>query len=69
MSTCTKCFVFTEKCQVCELEAKNGELEKKLKIAVEALRYMADLDDNNDGVKYREASEQALAAIKGDSNE
>lgn len=39
-------------------------LEKKLEIAVEALRYMADLDDNNDGVKYREASEQALKAIE-----
>lgn len=31
MSTCTKCFVFTEKCQVCELEAKNVELEEKIK--------------------------------------
>ena len=72
--------LYTQESKIKELEAKNGELEKKLEIAVEALEYtqrtdarIGHTDETEDGVlrgmpdkiMMRNRCKTALEKIKG----
>ena len=57
---------YRDKCEA--LEAKNGELEKKLEIAVEALEKIAWESNNDERIDWDTARE-ALKAINGGRDE